>query len=75
MGVPNALRGALSVVALVLNTLIIATSLVPPALLKLLVPAASVRRAADRALTALASSWVAINNAWIAAVRPGAQWR
>jgi len=74
MGVPHALRGALSVFALVLNTLTIAASLVPPALLKLLVPAASVRRVADQVLTALASSWVAINNAWIAAVRPGARW-
>lgn len=74
MGVPHALRGALSVFALVLNTLTIAASLVPPALLKLLVPAASTRRVADQVLTALASSWVAINNAWIAAVRPGARW-
>ncbi len=57
-----------------LNTLIITASLVPPALLKLLVPAAAARRAADRALSALASAWVAINNAWIAAVRPGARW-
>jgi 1-acyl-sn-glycerol-3-phosphate acyltransferase len=71
---PHALRGALSVLALVLNTVIIAASLVPPALLKLLVPAAAARRAADRALSALASAWVAINNAWIAAVHPGAQW-
>ncbi|HYJ99763.1 MAG TPA: 1-acyl-sn-glycerol-3-phosphate acyltransferase, partial [Burkholderiaceae bacterium] len=71
---PHALRGALSVLALVLNTLIITASLVPPALLKLLVPAAAARRAADRALSALASAWVAINNAWIAAVRPGAHW-
>lgn len=60
--------------ALALNTLIIAASLVPPALLKLLVPAAAARRAADRALAALASAWVAINNAWIVAVCPGARW-
>jgi 1-acyl-sn-glycerol-3-phosphate acyltransferase len=71
---PHALRGALSVFALALNTLIITASLVPPALLKLLVPAAAARRAADRALASLASAWVAINNAWIASVRPGAQW-
>jgi 1-acyl-sn-glycerol-3-phosphate acyltransferase len=71
---PHALRGALSVLALALNTLIITASLVPPALLKLLVPTAAARRAADRALAALASAWVAINNAWIAAVRPGAHW-
>ena len=71
---PHALRGVLSVLALGLNTLLISLSLVPPALLKLLVPAAASRRAADRALAALASAWVAINNAWIAAVRPGARW-
>ena len=71
---PHALRGALSVLALVLNTVIITASLVPPALLKLLVPAAAARRAADRALSALASAWVAINNAWISAVRPDARW-
>ena len=46
-----------------LNTLLVSLSLVPPALLKLLVPVAGVRRAADRALNALASTWVAINNA------------
>ena len=71
---PHALRGALSVLALVLNTVIITASLVPPALLKLFVPAAAARRAADRALSALASAWVAINNAWISAVRPDARW-
>ena len=71
---PHSLRGALSVVALALNTLIIAVSLVPPALLKLLVPVAAARRAADRALTALASTWGVINTAWIVAVRPGARW-
>ncbi|AMO25660.1 acyltransferase [Ramlibacter tataouinensis] len=67
-------RGALSVLALSLNTLVITASLVPPALLKLLVPAAGARRLADRALSALASAWVAVNNAWITAVRPGAHW-
>lgn len=71
---PHALRGVLSVLALALNTLVISASLVLPALLKLLVPAAPVRRAADRALTALASTWVAVNNAWIVAVRPAAKW-
>ncbi len=71
---PHPLRGALSVLALGLNTLIVTASLVPPALLKLLVPAAAARRAADRALAALASAWVAVNNAWIAGVRPDARW-
>ncbi|MBI5716829.1 MAG: acyltransferase [Burkholderiales bacterium] len=71
---PDALRGVLTGSVLGLNTLIVALSLVPPALLKLLVPVPAVRRTADRALAALASAWVAVNNAWIAAVRPGARW-
>ena len=71
---PAALRGTLTSFTLGLNTLLVAASLVPPALLKLLVPLPAVRRAADRALNALASTWVAVNNTWIAAVRPGARW-
>ena len=72
--VPAAPRGALTGSILVLNTLLVSASLVPPALLKLLVPVPAMRRAADRALNALAAAWVAVNNAWIAAVCPGARW-
>jgi 1-acyl-sn-glycerol-3-phosphate acyltransferase len=71
---PAPLRGALTGAVLGLNTLLIAASLVLPALAKLLLPAPAVRRTADQALNALASAWVAINNAWIAAVRPNARW-
>jgi 1-acyl-sn-glycerol-3-phosphate acyltransferase len=67
---PAPLRGAISATILALNTLIVALSLVPPALLKLLVPAKAVRRVCDRLMNGLASLWVANNNAWIAAVRP-----
>lgn len=70
---PAALRGGLTGFMLGLNTLIVATSLAPPSLLKLLLPFNAVRRACDRVLTATASGWVAVNNAWIAAVRP-VQW-
>jgi len=70
----QALRGVITGLVLGLNTLFVALSLVPPALLKLLVPLPAVRRVADHALAALASAWVAANNAWIAAVRPGARW-
>jgi 1-acyl-sn-glycerol-3-phosphate acyltransferase len=70
----SALGGALTGLTLALNTLLVALSLVPPALAKLLVPTDAVRRAADHALNALASAWVAVNNAWIAAVRPSARW-
>jgi 1-acyl-sn-glycerol-3-phosphate acyltransferase len=70
---PAVLRGALTGLTLLLNTLIVSSCMVPPALLKLVLPAEGVRRACDRALNALASGWVAVNNAWIAAVR-AAQW-
>jgi 1-acyl-sn-glycerol-3-phosphate acyltransferase len=67
---PPALRGVLTGLTLGLNTLLLASCMVPPALLKLLVPLEGVRRGCDHALTALASAWVATNNAWIAAVNP-----
>jgi 1-acyl-sn-glycerol-3-phosphate acyltransferase len=70
---PPSLRGTLTGLVLGANTLVVAASLVPPALLKLLVPAAAVHRACDHVLNALASAWVAVNNAWIAAVQP-ARW-
>ena len=70
---PPTLRGVLTGLMLGANTLLVSASLVPPALLKLLVPVAAVHRACDRALNALASGWVAINNAWIAAVQT-ARW-
>jgi 1-acyl-sn-glycerol-3-phosphate acyltransferase len=47
--------------------------MVIPALVKLLVPIETVRRACDRLLNAQASAWVAVNNAWIGAVNP-ARW-
>ncbi len=70
---PAAVRGILTAFILGVNTVLVSASLVPPALLKLLVPATAVRRGCDRVLNALASGWVAINNAWIAAVQP-ARW-
>lgn len=70
----QALRGLVTGLILGLNTIIVTLSLVPPALLKLLVPLPGVRRAADRVLAGLASGWVAVNSGWMAAVRPGARW-
>ncbi|HMO49270.1 MAG TPA: acyltransferase [Rubrivivax sp.] len=67
---PAPLRGAITATILGLNTLIIASCLVPPALAKLLLPFKPVRRVCDRLMNGLASQWVATNNAWIAAVRP-----
>ena len=71
---PATLRGAITAALLGLNTLVIALSLVPPALLKLLLPFKAVRRVCDRLMNALASRWVANNNLWIAAVQPAAVW-
>jgi 1-acyl-sn-glycerol-3-phosphate acyltransferase len=67
---PAPLRGALTATILGLNTLVISLSLVPPALVKLLVPGHAVRRVCDRLMNGLASLWVGNNNAWIAAVSP-----
>ena len=71
---PAPLRGALTATILGLNTLVISLCLVPPALAKLLLPFKPVRRVCDRLMNALASRWVANNNAWIAAVQPAAVW-
>jgi 1-acyl-sn-glycerol-3-phosphate acyltransferase len=65
-------RGALMGALLVLNTLLVALAMVPPALLKLLLPASGLRMRMDQALNALASTWVAVNNAWIGVVSPQA---
>jgi 1-acyl-sn-glycerol-3-phosphate acyltransferase len=70
---PHALRGVITATLLGLNTLVLTVLMMPPALLKLVIPSVAVRRACDRMLTGLASAWVAANNAWIAAVRP-AKW-
>ena len=67
---PAPLRGVLTGLLLGLNTLVVFTLMIAPALLKLAVPAIAVRNGADRVLNALASRWVANNNAWIAAVSP-----
>ena len=71
---PPALRGALTGFLLGLNTLLVSLSLVPLSLVKLLLPLPGVRTVVDRALNSLASTWVALNNAWIRAVRPQASW-
>ena len=70
---PAPVRGALCGLLLALTTLLFTLAMVPPALAKLLLPGVALRRVCDRALTGLASAWVAVNNAWIAAVRP-ARW-
>ena len=67
---PAPLRGAITATTLTASTVLLTTLMMLPALLKWLLPMDVVRRPCDRALTALAAGWVAINNGWIAAVRP-----
>ncbi|MBK8071209.1 MAG: acyltransferase [Ramlibacter sp.] len=70
---PHALRGSLTGLLLGLSTLFFTLMMVPPAVFKLVLPPGGARRLCDRWLNGLASTWVLINNAWIAAVRP-VQW-
>jgi 1-acyl-sn-glycerol-3-phosphate acyltransferase len=70
---PPALRGLVSATLLGLSTPILTAAMMLLAIPKLLLPFEPVRRLCDRALTALAAAWVAINNAWIEAVNP-ARW-
>lgn len=61
-------KGAIASVALALNVLVVFSTMIPFALLKVAVPAKSTRRLCDRALTALASRWVAFNDFIMATV-------
>jgi len=65
---PAAVRGSITGLILGLNTVVVFGTMIPVALVKLALRTAGVRRACDRLLMALASRWVAVNNAWIAAV-------
>jgi len=64
----QSLKGALASVAIAGNVLVVFSAMIPFALLKRVVPAMSVRRFCDHALTALASRWVAFNDLIIATV-------
>ena len=70
---PAALRGLISALLLLLSTPTLTCAMLVLALPKALLPFDVVRRLCDRVLTALAATWVAINNGWIAAVNP-ARW-
>ena len=70
---PPALRAVACSLTLGVSTPVLTLLMMPPALVKLVVPAHGVRRSCDRMLTALATAWVAVNNAWIAALRPSSQ--
>ncbi len=61
-------KGSFCAFLLGLNVLVVFLSMLPAALLKLTVPAATPRRLANRILNAQAEAWVAVNNAWIGLV-------
>lgn len=63
------LKGVCASIALVLNTLVIFSCMVPFALLKLLLPLRAARKVSDRVLNALVEIWTGCNCAWMAAVR------
>jgi 1-acyl-sn-glycerol-3-phosphate acyltransferase len=71
--IPAPLLGGLSSLLLALNTLFWATPLLALSLFKLLLPLAAVRRPVDRALNALATSWIACNSRWMDWISP-ARW-
>jgi len=64
----QSLKGALAGLAIALNVVMVFSLMMPFALVKLLVRAASVRRVCDRALNAIASRWVAFNGLILASV-------
>lgn len=70
---PPALRAVACSCVLGLSTPVLTLLMMPPALIKLVLPMHGVRRWCDRMLTALATAWVAVNNAWIAALHPPGQ--
>jgi 1-acyl-sn-glycerol-3-phosphate acyltransferase len=63
-----AVRGAFAFTLVVLSTLVAVTSMMPFALVKLLLPFTAVRHVVDRVLNGIATGWIGINNAWIDAV-------
>ena len=67
---PLWLRSPLIGLLLVLSTTLLTLSLLLPALLKLVLPLGAARTMCDRACISVASTWVAINNAWIGAASP-----
>jgi 1-acyl-sn-glycerol-3-phosphate acyltransferase len=68
MHIVSIFKGALAALVLALNCVVGVTAMIPFALAKLVLPFDAVRRVTDRALNAIATSWIAVNNAWIAAV-------
>jgi 1-acyl-sn-glycerol-3-phosphate acyltransferase len=61
-------KGVFASITLALNVLIGVSAMIPFALAKLLLPFTAVRHVTDRALNAIATEWIAVNNWWIGVV-------
>jgi 1-acyl-sn-glycerol-3-phosphate acyltransferase len=68
MSILSTAKGVFASITLALNVLILVSAMVPFALAKLLLPFAAVRHVTDRALNAIATEWIAVNNWWIGVV-------
>lgn len=68
MSVLATAKGVFASITLALNVIVGVSAMVPFALAKLLLPFTAVRHVADRALNAIATGWIAVNNWWIAVV-------
>lgn len=64
----GAIKGSIAAVTVALSTVVIFSLMIPLALAKLALPFLPVRRLCDRWLNNLATTWIAINNGWIALV-------
>lgn len=63
------LKGTFASSVLAANAVAIFSSMIPVALVKLMLPFSAVRRGADRILTTLAEGWIAVNGWWMALVQ------
>ena len=66
--ISSAIKWLLTSSLLVCNTLVVFSLMIPFALLKLVLPLSLVRRPVDAVLNGLATIWIDINAAWMAAV-------
>ncbi len=65
----STIKGSFATSVLAVNAVAICSTMLPVALVKLALPFGAVRRGADRALNALAESWIAVNGWWMALVQ------
>lgn len=63
-------RGGLAGLILTVNTVLVFVLMLPPALMKPVLPAGALRALCDKLQSHLAACWVATNNAWLSMVEP-----